>query len=265
LGLQGSAFPHLHAPGFAFGFWDYFDASAEYRNPVYPELDLDARNDYGLILGGAWAYKKVFSVGASLRYQKRRHLRENITAGSILASGTSYLTTLMRRGGGYGINVGFQLRQDWDKQFLALGGTIENLGYLTFASSGVAPDRQAQQFNLGTSYGANAGPARIGLHFDVRQLNTKNFDLTKRLHTGVEAGLLMFDVRLGLFQGYWTAGLSAQILPFMTLDFTTYGEELDAAAGQRYNRYWMMGFSIGVDLQPKSGKKKKQRYTLDHL
>jgi len=265
LGMQVNVFPHLHVPGFALGLWNYLDASVVYRNPVNPQLDLETRNDYGVIMGSAWGYKKLLSFGASIRYQRRKQLFDSLTAGSILTSNTSLLTSLMRHGNAIAINLGVQARQDFGPQFVALGLAVEDIGTTTFRNTVAQPDldRQKQQVNLGTAWGFDSPFARVKLLFDLRQLTNTEMDKTKKMQMGVEAGTLFLDARLGFFQGYWTAGLTLQALPFLSIDLASYGEELDVAAGQRYNRYWMLGMRLGADLKPKA--RKKQRYSLDHL
>ncbi len=266
LGLQGSVFPNIAIPSFVVGFWDYFDFQFEYRNPVNPQLSVEGRNDYGFIIGTGKKIHENLSVGMSLRYQKRKVVSELITGATLLTDTSSYLTSLFRNGEGWGLNIGAQYKKKVGKaQFVALGFAVEDLGQTRFVdqNSSRYPAPQQQKVNLGSAFGFNTNWLDGLVLLDVKQLTENDSSNTKKIYTGLELSFLKMEVRGGYFQGYWTAGLSVRLFPFLDLDFATYGEELDTAAGLRENRMWMIGVSSGLEL--KKTKKRRQRFDLSHL
>ena len=275
LGLTGSVFPHIAVPNFAGGFWDYFDTSLQYRNPVNPELYMDARNDYGIILGTGFGYQQNFAFGVSLRYHRRRLLSESITGSRALtlvqgASGST-LASLMKKGEGFGINVGIQSKFEVNKAtWVALGGAVEDLGATKFKSAlGNAPIQQGMQMNIGSALGIKTTLLDLTIFADGRQLNVPGLHDSKKIFMGTEFSFLKTDFRAGLFQGYWTLGASLRLFPLFDIDLATYGEEVGYASGIKQNRIWMLGISTGIGLnvggkkQSKSGK--KYRSQLDAL
>lgn len=275
LGVSGSIFPHLAVPGFSGGFWDYFDVGLQYRNPVSPELYVDSRNDYGIILGSGFGYKNYVNFGFSFRYHRRKLVSESITGSRAvtLAQGATGadLLELVKKGEGWGINLGVQSRMDIGKaSWFGLGATVEDIGNTKFKSStGNAPIPQAMQINFGSAGGLKTGFVDVTVLADYRQWNLADVHPSKKIYIGFEASMLTMDLRAGLFQGYWTAGLSLRALPLFDIDFATYGEEVGYAAGIKENRLWMIGLRTGIGLQQKSrgrgGSGKRYRSQLDAL
>jgi len=268
LGVQGAVFPSVAIPGFVIGAWDYLDTGMQYRNPVNPEFNLNFRNDYGVVIGSGIQVAKGLGVGASLRFQKRRFIDTTLTGGTVLAGNTSMFKDLFKSGEGWGVNLGSQYRQAINKNsWCAFGLAIEDLGYTSFRNQKLgkhSPLPQRMQINAGSAYGLQAGPTELSLRFDMRQLSNSDLSHSKKLFMGAELNLpFLVDLRAGFFQGYWTAGVSVKLIPFFDIDFTTYGEELDSAAGIRQSRMWMLGISAGLELKKTS--RRKQRFTLDNL
>ena len=266
LALQGTFFPHVAVPHFMIGFYDYADINIEYRDPVFPRLDLQARNDWGLILGGGLNITPQIQVGASVRYMKRKGFDEVLNMATVLNLTGAYLLEIMEEGEAFGFNLGTRYTQRIGKSSWIAGGVVvEDYGGTKFrnADRGPLPETQAQKFNVGLGYGFLIPKGELKFLFDVKELGDSEKSSTKKIFMGTELNVPFVNLRLGLFQGYWTAGLTTSIIPFFDLDVATYGEELASAAGLREARYWMIGFRTGLDM--KKGTKKKQRYTLDGL
>ena len=266
LALQGTFFPHVAVPGFMAGFYDYADFNLEYRDPVFPRLDLQARNDWGLVFGGGRALTPNIQVGASIRYMKRKSLEDVLDMASVFNLTGAYLKEIMRNGDGWGFNAGVRLQSPiGSAAWVAAGLAIEDIGGVRFknADRSPLPGEQIEKINVGAAYGVQTSVGAFKILFDIKELADTRKSYTKRIFTGAELDIPMLTLRTGLFQGYWTAGLSTSIIPIFDLDVTTYGEELSSAAGIRESRYWMIGLRMGLDM--KKGQKKKQRYTLDHL
>lgn len=266
VGLEGSFFPHVAVPGLVVGFFDYGELEFLYSDPVYPRLNLYARNDYGGLIGFGRGIADRFYWGASVRYIRRRYLDETITSAALLNYSASTLTSILRKGNAFGINAGIQYHQPLgEQQWMGLGLVIEELGVTTFTNSTrePLPARQAQQLNLGFAYGLNLPLAATGFYFDVRQFYGTSIDVTKRIHFGVEVEFPLLDVRAGFNEGYWTAGTTLKVLPLVDIDLLTYGEEIGAMAGQQQSRYYLIGVKVGMDLKDRKVARKKQRFTLD--
>jgi hypothetical protein len=267
LALQASFFPHLAIPGFLFGGFDYLDVSALYRDPVNPQFNISARNDYGLVTGFATGYQQYFSVGASIRYTNRRAIVENLTVISILNQASTLLNSVQAKGTGFGINLGAQGRFPMGKDSIfALGLTIEDVGQTRFKSKSLAitaPQNQIQSINagMGIQYKSPVATGRVLL--DMRSLGDTTMSYTKKIFTGFEVSTVGADFRAGFFQGYWSAGVTLHPLPLLEIDVATYGEEIGQAAGQRLNRFWLIGFRLAMDLKTHKGK--KQKFTLGNL
>lgn len=267
LGLQGTFFPHLAVPGFMIGFYDYFDTNLEYRDPVLPVLEVDARNDWGIIFGGARELPMGVMFGFSARYMKRRLIDEDVSIATAFNLTGAYLQEIMAEGETFGVNLGLLKSQKLNSfSSLSVGLAIEDVGFSGFKNSdrGTLPLRQAMKWNTGLAYKLKSSLAGLTIAADFKELTNTDKSFSKKVYLGTEVDLPAVNVRGGFFQGYWTAGLTITAIPFMDLDFTTYGEELDSAAGLRQARYWLMGIRMGLDLSNKT-KKKKQRFTLDHL
>jgi len=266
MALQGTFFPHIAVPHFMIGFYDYADINIEYRDPVFPRIDLQARNDWGLILGGGLNITPQIQVGASVRYMKRKGIDEVLNMATVFNLTGAYLSEIMEEGEAFGFNLGTRYQQKIGKSSWIAGGiVVEDYGDTKFrnADRSPLPETQAQKFNVGVGYGFQIPKGEMKFLFDVKELGDSAKSTTKKIFTGTELAVPFVTVRVGLFQGYWTAGFTTTIIPFFDLDVTTYGEELSSAAGLREARYWMLGFRTGLDM--KKGAKKKQRYTLDHL
>ena len=267
LDLQGGIFPHISLPHFMIGFYNIVDADIVYRDPVFPRLEVDYRNDWGIIGGAGWSYKDYFAVGASIRWINRTQIAEDIDTATLLTVTSDYLTQIERKGDAYGLNLGFQGRYPVGKASkLSLGFTIEDVGYTTFRSAnrGVSlPERQPMRMNAGIAYALDLPASSASIYFDTKDLNDFEMSWSKKIYTGVEVGTKIADFRAGLYQGYWTLGASIAILPFLLVDLLAYGRELDSAAGLREDRYYVVGLRMGLDL--KKSAKRKQRFTLDHL
>jgi hypothetical protein len=269
LGLQGSFFPHVMAPGVLLGGWDYFDFQFLYSDPVYPQLSVETRNDFGLILGFAKNFAGRLSVGASIRYHNRRQLIESYTADSLLSLNLGSIRDSYKKGVGYGLNLGIQYKQLLlGDQRLSVGVVLEDAGQTRFknATRQPTPLKQFQQLGVGIGYGIKSTLVDASFNFDAKDLLDRQGSYTKKLYTGVELNLPTADLRAGFYQGYWTLGFTLRMLPLIEIDGTSYAEERGAIAGQRRNRWYLIGVRVGIDLKGVSASgKKKQKYSIDRI
>ncbi len=267
LNLQANIFPHILVPNLMFGFYDIFDANLLYRDPVYPRLEVDYRNDWGLVGGAGFSWKNYVAVGFSLRWINRSQIREDIDTATLLSATADYLNEVMRQGNGFGVNMGLQANYPVAKTSkLSFGFAVEDISGTEFRSANrdiALPETQPMRMNAGLAWNLDLPASRATVYFDMKDLNRNEVAWTKKMYMGFDLSTRIVDFRAGLYQGYWTLGTTVAILPFLLVDLTSYGRELDSAAGLREDRYYMVGLRMGLDLR--RGSKKKQRFTLDHL
>ena len=81
----------------------------------------------------------------------------------------------------------------------------------------------------------------IGNNQDIA--NGRQGGFSRLVHLGAELKLKAFVFRLGLNQGYWTAGFGF-VMPFMTVNLASYAEELGLNAGTRQDRRYVFGLGF---------------------
>ncbi len=118
-----------------------------------------------------------------------------------------------------------------------LGGKYSNLGFKPLKIDSL-PLEQPRTLGLG----ASARKATwwkftdTVLAFEVREIgNNTDGSFYRLLHIGGETNFGRLAARLGINQGYWTAGLGLN-LKILTLDFVTYGEEMALNPGGMEDR-----------------------------
>lgn len=268
ISAQATYFPYVRVPNFMFG---YFIANSEtffLRNPVTPELNIDYRYDRGLIMGGAYEVIPGLSVGASLRFQRRSMIKDILGGAIITDLSLDALLDKVKVGEGFGLNLGAQYRREISaSQSLHFGMAMQDATTTRFYSKSLGtgePLTQARYLSLGVAYTAQLPGVSFALLLDGNDLTRPQISYSKRMQIGAEVALPMVTVRGGMYQGYWSAGMSVAMLPFLTLDLASYAEELGVSGGQRSSRFYMMGLQMGMELlEQKKGR--KQKYTLDHL
>ena len=83
---------------------------------------------------------------------------------------------------------------------------------------------------------------------DIRDINHPRFNLKKGLHVGFEfdwsvASWWKGHYRVGLNQGFWTAGVSAMFTVF-NLDLVSYADDIGTFSTPKENRVWMLRTSL---------------------
>lgn len=267
LAAEATVFPYIRVPNFAAGYFLANSQVYHFQNPVNPTLEIDYRYDRGVILGGGYSYLDKLFMGASIRYHNRSMILDSFSGATITELSLQSLLDRIKQGIGWGLNLGLQYRHEITKdQNLHLGVAFEDVGYTTFRSQtlGVGePLTQATRASVGLAYTGTVPGFSYAFLIDANNLMDYDQSYSKKIQFGAELAMPVMTVRGGMYQGYWTAGLSTSLLPFLTLDIATYAEELGVAGGQQSNRYYMIGLQMGIELNKK--KQRKQKYTLDHL
>lgn len=83
---------------------------------------------------------------------------------------------------------------------------------------------------------------------DIKDINHPHFNIRKGLHIGFEfdwsvASWWRGQYRIGLNQGFWTAGMSAMFTVF-NLDLVSYADDIGSFNTPKENRIWMLRTSL---------------------
>ena len=210
-----------------------------------------------LVLGGAvfglsYNWSNSLSLGVGVKYLEYGSIQEQFTIGKFIShkddldryltdeslkSGESIVFDL---GGLYKFRNGFQI----GFSSLNIGG-IGKVSHLTYIP---------ETHNIGLGYIKKFDKkflTEIRTGFDYTDI-TENYiesDAMKKIKTGVEASfvdntLVTIKSGVGLYQGYYTVGLSLR-LAIIELSFTTYAEEIGAYSGQDEDRRYLINLTIG--------------------
>ena len=128
-----------------------------------------------------------------------------------------------------------------------LGGTYTNIP-LSVLNNGSRPPAQARSIGLGGSASRESWGVFTNTVFALEFtdiLNSGAGSLFRLIHLGGETHWRSIAVRLGLNQGYWTAGIGFDF-GFFTLNASTYGEELGLNAGVLEDRRYALNFGFHI-------------------
>jgi hypothetical protein len=142
--------------------------------------------------------------------------------------------------GDFNINAGVAMQN-------VLGGSYSNLG-ISFLNLSSRPPAQPRSIGVGGSlsratWGAFTNTVAALEFTDI--LNNGNGSIFRTIHIGGETHWKSFAVRLGLNQGYWTAGLGVDFR-FITLDLASYGEEMGLNAGTLEDRRYTLNLGLHI-------------------
>ncbi len=195
-------------------------------------------------------------VGANLHTQIRASSR-NFSVQDFF-SGTSTSNAIQ---GGSGAGVDFDLgttfRPHWktggfDYQVSfainnVLGGKYTNLGKpIKNWPNGPYATNRSVNFGLSAERKDWIGLDRVLFALESTDIgNNENGSFYRTLHLGAQGTWSVFNVRTGLNQGYFTAGLGVDLVIF-SLNLATYGEELGLNPGIKQDRRYALdlGFKI---------------------
>ncbi|MEK6705130.1 MAG: hypothetical protein AABZ06_05030 [Bdellovibrionota bacterium] len=233
------------------------------------QFDVDLRRSFNISPQALFDFGPAFTIG-------RRYLKDDVLAVGLtphityrLASEKNYSFVDLIKGlslspshsGGDGamldIDIGgtYDLPFTWKEfKFISgaainnfLGGNYSNLG-LSMLNTGNKPTPQPRSLGFGMS--ANRPTlwrfkdVVFALEFtDIG--NNPDGGMFRTVHLGGEARYGVWAPRLGINQGYFTAGLGVDVRYF-TFDFATYGEELSLNPGLLGDRRYAFRISLGI-------------------
>lgn len=240
-------FPHYSMPRFAFCLIGTARMDLEVRDRQYPKLITNVVSDVG---GGAGYAQPFFgdalSVGASVKYVYRQSLTKEYTVLDITSGDLDErIEDDLVDGSGTLVDVGVMASLD------ALGMENARIGIcannLVGSELGDAKDLEDHvDIGFAVDYDFWITKATFAVDYvDIFSQLGDDDDFAKRVRIGAEFKLPMFlSVRAGIYQGYFTSGLSLDA-KLVQLDVLTYAEEIGAYAGQRIDRRYALRFIMG--------------------
>ncbi len=220
-------------------------------------LETDSNVTYGGVLGFSYDLNiggNKLSAGISAKYMHRESLRHNFTSRELVEHQDdldNYIKDQLKRsetGVGFDTGIIYSFSQD---SFLrpSVGLSLLNIGDLDFGEAGKIP----MTTNLGLALRPKIPVFNEWIfaadYIDIFNNYEEDSDIGKRIRLGAEVKLWdtafsTFALRVGSYQGYATAGIDLR-LALLTLNFTTYAEEVGAYSGQDEDRRYLLGLYLG--------------------
>lgn len=242
-----SLVPTYSMPRFAFCAFGAARANMEAHDLQYPKLEVQVINDYGL--GAGYAHPLLddtLLIGASLKYVFRQSLTEEYTVTDIVESDFDQrIKDDLIDGQGVLLDLGMIYKL----KLLGLANTRIGLSANNLVGSklGDAQDME-DHVDIGISQDLDLKATKLTLALDYVDLFSQigeDDDPAKRIRFGAELELLKFlELRAGIYQGYFTAGLGLDGR-VMRFDLLTYAEEIGTYAGQRADRRYSIRLVAG--------------------
>ncbi len=237
-------------PYFAVGVYDHLNASLDINNPVYPNLDIAAVNDYGYVMGLGIPILPVFELGFVLKYIQRTGAR--VPFGPSFVSSLdpdSIRSNVERKGTGYGLDLGANFRIPGPLS-MVLSGVWKNVGEMSFRpDSGEPPPSEPNEMNVAAAVELDVPLLEVRPTVEFKHLNRSDIQLGKKIHLGLEVSLPLIDVRGGFHQGYYTAGAGVN-LGVLRVDVATWGVEMGDYPGQKEDRRYAVQATIELGFDP---------------
>lgn len=245
LGLN--LFPYYSMPRFVFGLIGTARTDLEVYDRQYPKVITNVINDFGV--GAGYAHpllEDTLLVGASAKYINRQSLTEEYTVIDITSDDLNdKIEDDLIDGSGVLIDLGIIYKLD--KHGLADTRVGISANNLIGGDLGDARDVD-DHIDIGFAIDHQIWITKTTLALDYVDLFSQlgdDDDPAKRIRLGAEFRFpKILSVRVGLYQGYFTSGLSLDA-KYAQLDILTYAEEIGAFAGQRIDRRYSLRFLIG--------------------
>lgn len=195
-------------------------------------------------------FDNALSLGLNIHFLYRVAADDTINSLNFLTGGKLSFSNFGRQGFGLDADLGGYYHIPWEIPFMRLSvaaavtgltkSHFDEIRTSILKGPGVRPTNDDRLFHSGIrcdfpDWWWFSAPI---FAFEVQDTgdSQKRISFAKKTHFGAEGKLSrVFSLRLGLNQGYATAGLGVD-LPVVKLDFSTYGEELSGNSGQREDR-----------------------------
>lgn len=232
---------------------------------VGPAINLVAYNDATIAVGLSWMLHEgrfgKISIGVTPKAIYRFNIDKVVSIADIQQDGI-----IRTEDGREGLTVDADLGMLWqfpDKEsgfwkyfnpsFAAVIRNAADYGYLTkfnlMGKDSRDPEKLIRRLDLGTAVKLPSWWIFSStLCFDVRDILHPNWTFTKGYHLGAEFAWELFSWwkggwRVGLNQGYWTAGFTGEFGVFK-LDLASFGEEVGTQSSKLENRRYQISMSL---------------------
>ena len=238
-------------PGFGIAAYGNADVGLQASSAPNPVISPHILVDYGLVTGfGLNIIPGLMKIGIVGKRVNRTGTTTTLGSAELASLDTNSLEQeFRRRGTGYGVDVGALIKTPGPISPSAslVYRDVGNTSF-TFEEGAGAPPPIEGELIAGAALEVSLPLIRITPAFDFRYLNRSDVQLGKKISAGVEVSLPVLDIRAGLNQGYYTAGVGVN-LSLLRIDVATWGVELGEYPGQREDRRYManLTFEIGFD------------------
>ena len=257
-------FPGYYNNSFITESWAFgvaFKFSAETHSQISQAGSIDPSTMFNM--GPAFTIARRFleedrlTVGANIHTEFRASANENISITDYFSGVKPTFDNLGGNGIGLDFDLGTRFLPHWtwlgaqyELGFAInniLGGYYKNLGRPISTWVG-SPTPSYRSYNFGVSGTKKdiwiLNQLLVALEFtDIG--NNVNGSFFRTIHLGTEAKWKVLSARLGVNQGYLTAGLGVNV-GFFDLNFATYGEEMGLNAGDLEDRRYAIEFGFQI-------------------
>lgn len=232
-------------------------------------LGVQAYQDVLLQFGKAWGIgeKKNLAIGVAPKVIYRAYFEKDLTVFDLVQSTSLFRPSDAQEGMTFDTDVGILYRVEvpedgwfkwlkYAKPTFGLGvrnlldiGFKTNFHLLGKDSSPVTGSRMERRFDVGSKWELpEFWVFKPRLMIDGRDMGSRYASFKKCFHVGAELlwkafGWLQGGYRMGLSQGYITAGVSAELGIFL-LDLATYSEEIGTSGAPRESRRYLARMSL---------------------
>jgi hypothetical protein len=242
-------------PYFGFAVYDNVDLNLRPQNPAFTSVDVNAIEDYGYAMGGAFQIGDFVQFGMDIKHIRRTGASESVGPSLIgTLDPTTIKNNLIREGNGFEVDSGMNLLLPGSAHPV-ISATWRNMGVTTYTADTYgdpAPPSDNNEITLGAAASFKLPLLTITPAIDLRYLNRTDVQASKKINFGVEFSFPLIDVRGGFSQGYYTAGAGVN-LGIVRVDLVTYAVELGEYAGQFEDRRYMAQVTIELDFDIPSG------------
>lgn len=262
--MQASLRSTSIAPYFGIGFFDNLVAYYDIPDVFTPnaQVDVYSFNDLGLIAGFGLPVGKWVSLGFTGRVFQRTAVDAVYTSADILSlAGTNpanfqqniFDSVQALSGVGFGIAFNFgaliEIPMKSRNTTGRVGLHVEDFASTAFSAIGdsTPPPNALQKVHLGSAiiYELSKNQ-RLSFALDYRNIFSAG-NLWARTHLGIEYKNNWVGLRLGLHQGYPSAGISFTQPPHTRIQFSTYASEIGSVLWDTPRRMYNLEIIIGFN------------------
>ncbi len=208
-----------------------------------------------------WHEKHEWSWGTTVKAMYRGYVAKNMSATELATNAEFFKGSDAKEGLGVDADVSLMFEPKYDSGFMSVAAptfvfavrNIADLGFKQnlhlFNKDSTEPPAAGRRIDIGSKWQLPTWKIfTVRGMVDVRDIGHKYWNYMKGLHVGFEfdwniASWWRGGWRVGLNQGYWTAGFTGKFLTFM-LDLATWGEEVGTSETPTENRRYMFNASI---------------------